>query len=208
MGILKDAIEEADLVGKVANRITIKAAKRARTRLLLMATVGIVILGSYLGYLTHLLGEYQRISDEHNTKFGLLVAENQDKRTLDYIELCIEASKTADSNIDLYCTRALELYKMTFRDMPDGTDENIHKSAYGAMKADVASKIRSMALERIMGQTPEMDKVLNLLLSISGIVIAIVLAAAAMLSTMLWTWRIAQSQVIPPQSTTQPPTSP
>lgn len=206
MGNLKDVIEDANVVQKLANKITVKASKRARTRLLLMATVGIVILGSYLGYLTYLLGEYRRSSDEHHAKYGSLVVESQDKLTLDYLELCIEASKSADINRNLYCDKALELYKSTFKDMPGDTNNNIDKAAYGAMKVDVATKIRSMALERTMGQTPEMGNLLNFLLSIAGIVIAIVLAAAAMITTMVWMWHITKAQINSVQNST-PPTS-
>lgn len=31
-----------------------------------MASVGVVILGSYLGYLTYLFDEYRKSSNEHN----------------------------------------------------------------------------------------------------------------------------------------------
>ncbi|VVN98425.1 hypothetical protein [Pseudomonas fluorescens] len=207
MSSLKDMIEDADVVGKLANRITVKASKRARTRVMLMATVGIVILGSHLGYLTYLQGEYQKSSDEHNAKYGFLVAENQDKRTLDYIELCIEASKDTDANRHYYCSKALDLYKLTFKDMPGGIDENVEKAAFGAMKVDVAARIRSMTLDRTMGQTPAMDSVLKFLLSIAGIVIAVVLAAVGMTATIVYTWRISQAQLASAQNT-NPPASP
>lgn len=52
MSRLTDGMEDARIVVKLAETITIKASKRVLTRVLLMTTVGIVILGSYLGYLT------------------------------------------------------------------------------------------------------------------------------------------------------------
>lgn len=204
MSRLTDGMEDARMVVKLAETITIKASKRVLTRVLLMTTVGIVILGSYLGYLTYLLGEYRHSSDEHNATYGYLVAENQDKRTIDYIELCIEATRDTDANRDYYCSTALDLYKTTFKDMPEGTDENIQKAAFGAMKADVAARIRSMALERTVGQTPAMDSVLKFLLSIAGIVIAALVAAIGMTVTIVWTWRISKALLAPAQNTHPP----
>jgi hypothetical protein len=51
MGGIKDVFDDANYLGRLANWITSQASKRALTRVLLMASVGIVILGSYLGYL-------------------------------------------------------------------------------------------------------------------------------------------------------------
>lgn len=75
MGSIKDVFDDANYLGRLANWITSKASKRALTRVLLMASVGIVILGSYLGYLTYLLGEYRKSSNEHNAKYSYMVAE-------------------------------------------------------------------------------------------------------------------------------------
>ncbi|BBN52739.1 hypothetical protein TRE132_08640 [Pseudomonas chlororaphis subsp. aurantiaca] len=169
-----------------------------------MACVGIVILGSYLGYLTYLLGEYRESSEEHIAKYGFLVTENQDKRTLDYLELCIDALKNNDANRNYYCGTALELYKLTFNEMPGGADENVEKAAFGAMKVDVAAKIRFMALQRTMGQTSKMNGVLDFLLSITGITIAVILAIIGMLATIVWTWRISRAQLLAQQNTNQP----
>lgn len=206
MGSIKEAFEDADVLGSLANRITAKASKRALTRVLLMASVGIVILGSYLGYLTYLLDKYQGSSNQHNATYGFLVAENQDKRTLDYLQLCIDASKNNYANRNYYCDTALELYKITFKELPSDTDENVKKAAFGAMKVDVAARIRFMALQRTMGQSSEIDGLLGFLLSITGITIAVILAIIGMLATIVWTWRISQAQLIAQQNTNPPPT--
>lgn len=203
--MIKDAFEDAGVLVKLANGITAKASKRALTRVLLMATVGIVIVGSYLGYLTYLLGEYRKTSDEHSAKYGFLVAESQDKRTIDYLELCIDASKNHDTNRSYYCTTALELYKLTLKGMPSDIDKNVEKAAFGAMKVDVASKMRFKALQRAMGQTSEIDGVLDFLLSITGITIAVILAVIGMFATIVWTWRIARAQLIAQQNFNLPP---
>ncbi|WP_460144007.1 hypothetical protein [Pseudomonas sp. S2_A02] len=205
MGSIKDAFDDADFLGRLANSITSKASKRVLTRVLLMASVGIVILGSYLGYLTYLLGEYRKSSNEHNAKYSFMVAENQDKRTIDYLGLCIDASKNNDANRNYYCDTAVELYKLTFKEMPGDTDENIEKTAFGAMKADIASRIRFMTLQRTMGQSSEMDGLLSFLLSITGITIAMIVAVICMLTTIVWTWRISQAQLIAQQNTNPPP---
>ncbi|NTZ94179.1 hypothetical protein FCH79_02440 [Pseudomonas koreensis] len=206
MGSIKDGFDDADFLGKLAKKITLKASKRALTRVLLMATVGIVILGSYLGYLTYLLGEYRKSSNEHNAKYGFMLAENQDKRTIDYLELCIDASKNNDASRNNYCGTAVELYKTTFKMMPSDTDVNIEKAAFGAMKADIAARIRFMALQRTMGQSADIDGVLGFLLSITGITIAMIVAVICMLTTIVWTWRISRAQLIDQQNTNPPPT--
>ncbi|MBX8493292.1 hypothetical protein [Pseudomonas cichorii] len=205
MGSIKDGFEDADFLGKLAKKITLKASKRALTRVLLMATVGIIILGSYLGYLTYLLGEYRKSSNEHNAKYSFMLAENQDKRTIDYLELCIDASKNNDANRNYYCGTAVELYKITFKMMPSDTDVNIEKAAFGAMKADIAARIRFMALQRTMGQSADIDGVLGFLLSITGITIAMTLVVIGMFATILWTWRISRAQLIAQQNTDLPP---
>ncbi|MFL1419494.1 hypothetical protein ACI77M_25315 [Pseudomonas fildesensis] len=206
MGSIKDVFDDANYLGRLANWITSKASKRALTRVLLMASVGIVILGSYLGYLTYLLGEYRKSSNEHNAKYSYMVAENQDKRTFDYLELCIDASKNNDANRNYYCGTAVDLYKLTFKEMPGDTDENIEKEAFGAMKADIAGRIRFMALQRTTGQSSEMNGVLSFLLSITGITIAMIVAVICMLTTIVWTWRISRAQLISQQNTNPPPT--
>lgn len=206
MGSIKDGFDDADFLGKLAKRITLKASKRALTRVLLMASVGIVILGSYLGYLTYLQGEYRKSSDEHSAKYGFMLAENQDKRTIDYLELCIDASKNNDANRNYYCGTAVELYKITFKMKPGDTDANIEKAAFGAMKADIAGRIRYMTLQRTLGQSSDIDGVLSFLLSITGITIAMIVAVICMLTTIVWTWRISRAQLIAQQNTNPPPT--
>lgn len=198
--MIKDAFEDAGVLVKLARGITGKASKRALTRVLLMAAVGILIVGSYLGYLTYLLGEYRKTSDAHSAKYSSLVTESQDKRTIDYLELCIDASKNHDKNRSYYCTTALDLYKLTFKAMPNDGDKNVEKAAFGAMKVDVASKIRFMALQRTMGHTSEIDGVLDFLLSITGITIAVILAIIGMFATIMWTWRISRTQLVAQQN--------
>jgi len=46
--MIKDAFDNADVLAKLASGITAKASKRALTKVLLMAAVGIVIVDSYL----------------------------------------------------------------------------------------------------------------------------------------------------------------
>ncbi|NWE75230.1 hypothetical protein [Pseudomonas yamanorum] len=204
MGSIKDVFDDADVLGRLASRVTAKASKHALTRILLMACVGIVILGSYLVYLSYLIGENRESSQERIGKYGFFVTENQDKRTLDYLELCIDASKNHDANRIYYCDTALELYKLTFNGLPGGSDENVEKAAFGAMKIDVAAKIRFMALQRTIGQTSEVNGVLDFLLSVTGVTIAVILAIIGMVATIVWTWRISRAQLLAQQNITQP----
>ncbi|MBF8776932.1 hypothetical protein [Pseudomonas fulva] len=166
-----------------------------------MASVGILILGSYLGYLTSLMHEYRNSSQDDNKKYDFLITENQDKRTVDYLEICIESSEIADLNKDHCCNKAVDRYKATFQNMPGGVDENLEKSAYGAMKVDVATKIRTMALERAMGHSPAIDSTLEFLLSMAGGTIAVLLAIAGMIVTIVATWRLSLQQASPLEDT-------
>lgn len=169
-----------------------------------MASVGILILGSYLGCLTYLMSEYQSSSQKYNKGYDCLITENQDMRSVDYLELCIESSKIADLNKDYYCNTAVDPYKATLQNMPGGVDKNLEKSAYGAMKVDVAAKIRSMALERAMGHSPAIDSTLAFLLSMAGVTIAVLLAVAGMIITIVATWRFSLQQASPLEDTNSP----
>ncbi|MOA31337.1 hypothetical protein D3C78_1524890 [compost metagenome] len=149
-------------------------------------------MGSYSIYLTYLVSEYGKRAEEHIAKYDLLKSESRDQRTLDYLELCIDAAKSKDTNKEYYCQQAVDFYKDTFIEVPNnGVAENIKRSAYGAMKVEIATKLRAMALERVTGESPRMDDTLKFLLSTAGITIAILVGLIAMVITIVATYRLS-----------------
>ncbi|MCY1285043.1 hypothetical protein D9M68_169580 [compost metagenome] len=200
MGSFKELTEDVAEATKIAKQLALKASKRAWTRVLLMAVVGILVMGSYSVYLTYLVSEYSEISKEHIAKYDLLKAESSDQRTLDYLELCINATKSNDVNKEYYCRQAVALYKGTFIDVPNnGVAENIKRSAYGLMSVEIANKLRVIALERATGASPKMDETLKFLLSTTGISIAILVGLLAMVSSILMSYRLSNQR--PPKET-------
>ncbi|PTQ74292.1 hypothetical protein [Pseudomonas sp. GV071] len=195
MGNLKDWSEDAAEVARVGQLVAAKAAKRAWSRVLFVAVVGMLVLASYVTYLTYLVSEYSRISDEHTDRYGSLSAENRDRKTIDYLTLCIDATKSGDVNKDYICQQAVALYKDTFIEVPNnGVGENIKRAAYGLMKVEVATKARAIVLARQAGATPGMDPTLKFLLSTTGIVVTMLVALLVMLSTVFATYRLAIRQ--------------
>jgi len=192
MARLKEVAEDFAEAKRLAKQLALKASERAWTRVLLMAVIGVLVMGSYLTYLTYLVGEYAKSRDEYVGNYGLLREEVRDKKTLDYLELCIGAVKEGYANREYYCQKAVALYKDTFIDAPNnGVAENIKRSAYGLMKVEVANKIRVLALERSAGRTPGMDETLKFLLSTTGISVALLVGLLAMLSSVLTTYRLS-----------------
>lgn len=192
MGSFKELTEDVTEATEIARRLAFKASKRAWTRVLLMAIVGILVMGSYSIYLTYLVSEYRKSSEEHIDKYSLLKAESRDQRTLDYLELCINETKSNDTNKEYYCQHAVALYKDTFIEVPNnGVAENIKRSAYGLMKVEIANKLRVTALERATGASPGMDDTLKFLLSTTGISIAVLVCLLAMVSSIVTTYRLS-----------------
>lgn len=82
---------------------------------------------------------------------------------------CIDASKSNDANKDYYCQDAVAFYKDAFEGQPNSkVEENIKRSAYGAMKVEIGVKLRATALERIDQKTPKMNEILTFMLSNIG----------------------------------------
>lgn len=192
MGSFKNLTEDLAEASRLVKQLALKASKRAWTRVLLMAVIGILVMGSYSVYLTHLVSEYSKTSEEHIANYGLLKQESWDQRTLDYLELCITSKKSSDANSEYYCQKAVALYKDTFIDAPNnGVAENIKRSAYGLMKVEVANKLRILVLERITGKTPGLDETLKFLLGTTGISIAVLVGLLAMVSSILMSYRLS-----------------
>lgn len=187
---ITDSITEGTALAK---SIAQMAAANAWSRVTLMACVGAIVMGSYLTYLTFLVNDYGKKSEDFISEFQLLSKENLDQRALDYIQLCIDAEKSNDTNMEYYCGDAVAFYKDMFIDFPNSkVEKNIKLSAYGAMKADIATRMRSTAMQRFDLKTPRMNDTLKFMLS-WGVGIICVAGILAMLGTAYTTYRMARS---------------
>lgn len=194
MGSIKEMTETLTEGVSLAKSIAQKAATRAWTRVLLMALVGSLLMGSYCAYLTFSVVDYRKNADEFFTEYQLLHKESLDQRVLDYIEICIDAQKNSDPNKDYYCKDAVAFYKDAFQDFPSSrVEENIRRSAYGAMKVEMAEKLRMTAIKRTKMKTPKLDGMLEFFLSIKGVILACSLISIAMFSTAFVTYKLARS---------------
>ncbi|WP_432755091.1 hypothetical protein [Pseudomonas sp. WMBT8] len=195
MGSIKEMTETLTEGVSLARSIAQKAATRAWTRVLLMALVGSLLMGSYCAYLTFSVVDYRKKADDFFSEYQLLHKENLDKRVLDYIEICIDAQKSGDPNRDYYCNDAVTFYKDALQDAPFGrVEENIRRSAYGAMKVEMAERLRMTAIERTKRNTPKLEGTSEFLLSIKGVFLACSLISIAMFSTAFVTYKLARSK--------------
>ena len=193
MGSIKDTIDTLKEGVHLGRSIAQKAAERVWTRFMLMVLVGVIFMGPYFAYLTFRIDDYAKKSDDFLTEYQLLQKEDLEQRVLDYLEICIDAQKSNDSNKDYYCQDAVSFYKDSFEGLPNGRlEENIRRSAYGAMKAEMAAKRRATGLMRQDKKLPTVDDSVRFMLSIKGITLACILIAFAMSGTAFMTYRLSR----------------
>lgn len=100
--------------------------------------------------------------------------------------------KSNDANKDYYCQDAVAFYKDAFEGQPNSkVEENIKRSAYGAMKVEIGVKLRATALERIDQKTPKMNEILTFMLSNIGMTLICIVGIIAMLATVFTTYRLS-----------------
>lgn len=197
MGNLKDIADDVTQGTEYAKFIAQKASLKPWSRVLLMAIVGILVMGSYLVYLTLLVRDYGKNTDDYLVEYNLLHKESRDQRALDYIDVCIEASRNKDINKDYYCEDAVAFYKDAVEGLPHNKmEENIKRAAYGSMKVEVAVKLRATALERIDQKTPKMNETLSFMLSNTGMALVCIFGILAMLATVLTTYRLSHPRQV------------
>ncbi|MFC6691805.1 hypothetical protein ACFQD2_13320 [Pseudomonas lini] len=191
MGNIKDITDDMTDGAELAKSLARKAALKPWSRLLLMAIVGILVMGSYLVYLTLLVRDYGKNTDDYLTEYNLLHKQSRDQRALDYIDVCIDASNN-DANKDYYCQDAVAFYRDAFEGLPNSKiEENIKRSAYGTMKVEIAVKLRATALERIDQKSPRMNEILTFMLSNTGMTLVCLAGIIAMLGTVITTYRLS-----------------
>lgn len=160
---------------------------------MLMALMGIAVMGSYLVYQTLLVNEYIDRSDRFLEDYELASKELNDQLALDHIQTCIDAQKSNDINKAYYCEGAVAFYRDAFLDASGSTTElNIQRAAYGVMKVEMANRLRFTALQRLHLQAPSIDQKLGFMLKF-GVWLICILGSLAMIFTILMTYRIASS---------------
>lgn len=192
MGRVKEVIETFTESAGLARTIASQAAKRPWSRVMLMASVGVLVMGSYCSYLTLLVSDYGKSTDDFFAEYLTQQQDNFDQRALDYIEICMDAQKNNDSNKDYYCLDATAFYKDAIEGLPNSRiEENIRRAAYSAMKVELAAKLRTSVMERAIKKKPKLDDTLKFLLSMQGMILFCTMGAIVMGGTAFYTYRLA-----------------
>lgn len=174
MGSLKDLMDTLKEAIQLIKAIFKKASQNVWTSILLVAAVGALLMASWFVYVNLQIDDLAKRGNEFLAETKLLQKEARDRRVLDYLELCIDAQKGKDSNEQYYCQDAVVLYKNAFIGMPnERLDENIRRSAYGAMKIEINVKLRESELSRQDKRLPTADTPMKFLMSVEGITLMV-----------------------------------
>ena len=193
MGQVKDFIENIEEGKGAVKKIVQLAAPRMWSRLLLMATVGVGLMGGCLIYITLLAKDYADKTDAFLKDYEWAQVDSRDQRALDYITLCADAQKDNDANKDYYCQDAVAFYLDAFPASLDGkVGNNIKRAAYGAMKVEIKNKLRLTALQKLDKKAPEKSAVFDFLLSPLGVFLICLVGSLAMLGTAVTTFLMSQ----------------
>lgn len=195
MGQVKEAMDTVTEGVGLAKTIALKAAKRPWSRVMLMASVGVLVMGSSSFYMTLLVEEFGKNTEDFLAEYLMQQQDTFDQRAMDYIEICIDAQKSNDPNKDYYCQDATAFYKDAIIDLPNNrVEENIRRAAYSAMKVELGAKLRASVMERAIKKTPKLNDTLKFLLSIQGRILFCVMGALVMGGTAFYTYRLAQAE--------------
>lgn len=195
MGQVKEAMDTVTEGVGLAKTIALKAAKRPWSRVMLMASVGVLVMGSSSFYMTLLVEEFGKNTEDFLAEYLMQQQDTFDQRAMDYIEICIDAQRGNDPNKDYYCQDATAFYKDAIIDLPNNrVEENIRRAAYSAMKVELGAKLRASVMERAIKKTPKLNDTLKFLLSIQGRILFCVMGALVMGGTAFYTYRLAQAE--------------
>lgn len=201
MSIIENVKESAPLIKLVFTW----ASKTMLGRLTLMAIVGIVALGGVTFYNSLQVEKYTEESQLYRAKVEYTDQSNMYQKTLDYINLCINALKANETNRNYYCQKATALYKKIFAELPgSNANEIIKRGAYGAMKVEMQARMRSLKAAQPDPDKPKLDEVSGYLLTTWGIALSSLLGGLLMLTTSITSFRIQRknSSKIPAANST------
>ena len=177
MSLIKDPIEDFKAFIENGKVLFIWAAKSAWKRLFTVSVLGAGLVCVLIWYSNSLNDQIEKENQEAARQLNLLTESNAYHVVMDWANLCISSREKKDPNTAWYCARALELYKShtESRFMP-GREEIIANKAYGAMMAEMSSRIRGIEITKIT-QAPvtEAKKAMQLLLSTKGLLLTLAL---------------------------------
>ncbi|ARU87341.1 hypothetical protein [Pseudomonas sp. M30-35] len=202
MSGIKDRIEEAKYVGTLIITLVIKASNWMWSRLLLLAAVGVITLGSLNLYTFSQVKIYSDSSDAFRMKVNEARTYNWDWKVLDYLDLCISAEKANDANTNYYCEDAMALYKETFVETPKSrVAENIERKAYGAMKVDMQVRMRARSSDTTLNpEKPKLDAITKFLFTPLGLALILIAGTLLMMATYVATFVIHKARSSSPPS--------
>lgn len=192
MGNPKDSIDGIKEVIAFSTPIFTWASKKMWSRILLMAAVGFIGMGGVTLYNFFQVKEFSENTDSYLAEMDYVQQHNRDQRTLDYINLCINALKAKEANSGYYCQTAVKFYKDNFLEIPGGdVAEVIKRKAYGAMKVDMEVRMRAGKTEAQLDQKrPKLDEISAFLFTPQGLILFCSGGIVIMLLTILTLHRI------------------
>jgi len=196
MGTIKEISEDATIVIKQVVFLQ-KWLSTSHARVtFVMLLLGICLIGIQYWYLNDLLAKAQKNRENKASKVVELVKANGYQFALDAVELCLEAKRDETNLQNWYCEQAINQYKNASTDWPqDRVNEVTEKFAYGAMKSDLSHYMRSLQVDRVsLAPASEEEKVLELLLTNTMVVLVVVVLFGIMLGTYLVLWILPNRQ--------------
>lgn len=192
---IKDTVENVTYGIRIGRLILQKALPKRWSRVLLPIFMCLIVVGPFSGFHYLVVDELSASSDTYYEEQDLVDKELKERKSLDYIQLCMDAATGNDPNKGYYCGYAVELYKEAFIDYPGSdVEKNIDLSAYGAMKVEMASRLRLTMQMRTNQAPPRMTQQLKLLLQI-GLWASIIVGTSLALGTMYLMHRMQRNRL-------------
>lgn len=192
---IKETVENVTYSIRIGRTILQKALAKPWSRVLLPIFMCFIVVGPYSAYHHFVVDELSTSSDTYSDEQSLLDKELKERKSLDYIQLCMGATTSDDSNKSYYCEYAVAFYKEAFIDYPGSdVEKNIKLSAYGVMKVEMASRLRLTVQMRASQAPPRMSRELKLLLKI-GLWASIIVGIGLALGTMYLMHRMQRNRI-------------
>ena len=167
MGQLSDKIEDGKILVKISKDTIDWASINAFRRIGFLLLIVSVIFGAWYCYLIDLSNKAASDLEIRTQQEANLFKSNLYKASIDSLDLCLNAVEKSTDLKDWYCERALQAYKNQLsKSELEMVKELIDKKAYGAMRADLLHKERSIKYTELINrkQTKEhqlLDKLLG-----------------------------------------------
>nr|CDQ34916.1 hypothetical protein BN993_04383 [Virgibacillus halodenitrificans] len=185
MATLKDAAENAKVTADVARGARKWASRSTPKVLLLLALVGVLVLVGQALYLNHLLQQSTDATKQYVKTTTLLSDKLGYETAIDAISSCLESRGGDETLHKWYCSQADNQFKLNTEQLKyPGAQEIFQLRAYLAMKNLMRSRVRGLALDRLVPPTDtSQGKTLSVVVSKAGTAVAAILTALLMLGT-------------------------